>query len=194
MPLLGRDFFLRDVESVARALVGRELRHGRVSLRITEVEAYGHDDTASHARFGSTSRTAPMFEEGGALYVYLCYGIHQMVNVVADEEGTGSAVLIRSCEVVRGLDVVRARRGGKSGPALLTGPGKVGQALAVDVGQSGQRLDRRGGVTLHPGSLARALLCGPRIGIDYADSADRRRAWRFAMEGTAWVSHRAGLS
>jgi DNA-3-methyladenine glycosylase len=191
--VLPRSFYERDVVELARDLVGRELRRGPVRMRITEVEAYGPQDSASHARFGPTERTQTMFGEGGRLYVYLCYGIHQMVNIVAHEEGTAAAILVRSCEPVRGLETIRARRGGKQGPVLLTGPGKIGQALALDTTWSGHALHRRGGVTLHAGEPPSRLLAGPRVGIDYAAPRDRGRAWRFAMPDTPWVSHPKSL-
>ena len=100
-PLLERPFFLRPCAEVARDLLGRHLARGPVVLRITEVEAYlGSGDSASHARHGRTARNAPMWEAGGLAYVYLCYGIHWMLNVGAEEEGRGSAILIRACEPV----------------------------------------------------------------------------------------------
>lgn len=117
---------------VAPSLMGRFIRHGPVVVRITEVEAYaGPEDSASHARFGRTVRTAPMWAEAGLAYVYLCYGVHWMLNVVIGEEGRAGAVLIRAAEVVVGQPVVEARRGGRRGLDLLAGPGRVAQGLDV---------------------------------------------------------------
>lgn len=93
-------------------------------LQITEVEAYRTGDTACHARFGRTSRTEAMFRAGGHAYVYLCYGINIMLNVVADKEGVGAAVLIRACSPVAGLATIQQRRKQAAvKPVLLTGPG-----------------------------------------------------------------------
>src|SRR5512145_1970499 len=126
--LLPPTFYLRSVEVVARDLLGMHLHHGEVVLRISEVEAYGGaDDSASHCRFGRTARNAPMWEAGGRAYVYLCYGLHHMLNIVTGPEGVGSAVLVRACEPVAGLELLRHRRPGAKGAALLVGPGRVAQ-------------------------------------------------------------------
>jgi len=187
-------FYLRPVVEVARDLLGRELRLGPVVLRITEVEAYdGPGDSASHCRSGRTPRNAPMWEAGGCAYVYLCYGLHHMLNIVTGPAGHGAAVLVRSCEPVRGLDLVRRRRGGLEGPALLAGPGRVAQALGVDLSFSGQPLFRAGGLELRGAAAVGERLCGPRVGVDYATEADRSLPWRFALSGTPWVSRPRGL-
>lgn len=188
------DFFARDVVTLARDLLGRELVQGDVRLRITEVEAYAAYDSACHAHRGRTARNAVMFGPAGHAYVYLCYGLHTMLNVVADDEGVAAAVLVRSAEPVAGLPTVRARRGGREGPVLLTGPGKVGAALGLDVTWSGHPLFAPGGLELHEGAPPDKLRTGPRVGIDYARPADRRRAWRFASAETAWVSVAKALS
>ncbi len=182
-------FYTRDVVVVARDLLGRVLRHGDVALRITETEAYRWPgDTACHARSGLTERNAALWGPGGRAYVYLCYGLHQMLNVVTGVDGSAAAVLIRACEVARGLDVVRERRGGKEGPVLLTGPGKVGQALALDTSWPGRVLTRPGGLTLHAGTAVRSVLVGPRVGIDFAEREHRALPWRFAVAGARWVT------
>lgn len=189
------DFFLRPVETVARDLLGRHLRHGEVVLRIAEVEAYGGQaDSASHCRSGLTPRNAPMWEQGGQVYMYFCYGMHHMLNLVTGPEGRGEAVLIRSCEPVAGLDRVRSRRGGQDGPSLLTGPGKVAQALGLDLSFTRHRLHEPGGLELLEGEPAAGILCGPRVGIDYANEADRLRPWRFALAGSLWVTRRKELA
>ncbi|KAH1077890.1 hypothetical protein GYH30_053105 [Glycine max] len=102
MKTLTLDFFQIDALDLAPRLLGKFLRRDDVVLRITEVEAYRPNDSACHGRFGVTSRTAPVFGPGGHAYVYLCYGLHMMLNVVADKEGAGAAVLIRSCSPVSG--------------------------------------------------------------------------------------------
>jgi DNA-3-methyladenine glycosylase len=193
--LIPAPFYLRAVQEVARDLLGAHLRLGPVRLRITEVEAYGgQEDSASHCRSGLTPRNAPMWETGGRAYVYFCYGMHHMLNVVTGPVGKGEAILIRSCEPVEGLEEVRARRGGQSGPALLTGPGKVAQALGVDRSFSGHLLYEPGGLELRAGTPVAAILQGPRVGVDFAQSFDRLRPWRFAVAESPWVTHRTSLT
>ncbi len=190
---LRQSFFARDTLVVARALLGQELRHGPVRLRITETEAYTADDSACHAHRGRTKRSAVMFGPPGRAYVYLCYGIHQMLNIVTEPAERAAAVLVRACEPLAGLDLVRERRGGKAGPVLLTGPGKVGAALALDTSWTGHPLYAAGGLEAHVGDAPAAILRGPRVGIDYAEPADRDAPWRFAIAGSRWVSQRASL-
>src|SRR6476660_2042095 len=97
-------FFQRDAATVARALLGCAIVHRRRAGMIVETEAYqGPDDLASHARFGPTARTSVMFGPGGVSYVYLCYGVHQMFNIVTGPEGAGQAVLIRAIAPLVGL-------------------------------------------------------------------------------------------
>lgn len=194
MPPLPQSFFDRPVAELALALLGCRIKRGSVVLRITEVEAYGGpEDSASHARFGATERNAPMWGPPGRAYVYLCYGIHNMLNITAEAPGRAAAVLIRACEPVAGLDAIVRRRGGGAGPALLSGPGKVGVALDLDTGWSGHPLHRSGGLSVLAGSTPERTLAGPRVGIDFASAADRARAWRFAVGDSAWVSQRRGL-
>lgn len=188
-PRLPRDFFARDVVEVARDLLGRVLWRDGVAVRITEVEAYRQGDSASHCRHGCTDRNAPMWGPPGHAYVYQCYGIHQMLNLVTAPAGTCAAVLIRSGEPAAGLETIRARRGDKRGPVLLTGPGKIGQALALDRSFSGHSLCDEGGLEVRRGSPVEAILVGPRVGIGYADPTDQQAPWRLAVAGTPWVSH-----
>ncbi len=193
-PRVPQSFFARDALEVAVDLIGKLLCRDEVVLRITEVEAYRFpDDTANHCRMGRTPRNAPMWGPPGHAYVYLCYGMHNLLNLVTDGEDQGAAVLIRACEPVAGLDLIRARRGKLTGPALLTGPGKVGAALGVDSTWSGHSLFSEGGLTLRDGATPRELLRGPRVGIDYANARDVRAPWRIAAADTSWVSQRASL-
>ena len=192
--LLPQRFYARDALEVARDLLGQEIWHRGVGLRITEVEAYRHpNDTANHCRNGRTPRNAPMWGAAGYAYVYLCYGLHQMLNLVTNRTDEGAAVLIRSCEPVDGLSVIRRRRGGKEGPVLLTGPGKVGQALGLDPSFSGHALFRKGGLEVREGRTAEDVVAGPRIGIGYATQNDQAAAWRLAVAGSPWVSHPRSL-
>jgi len=188
--LLPRQFYARDALDVARDLLGQEIWHGDVGLRITEVEAYRYpDDTANHCRAGLTARNAPMWGPPGRAYVYLCYGLHQMLNLVTNRNGEGAAVLIRSCEPIAGHDTIALRRGGKEGPALLTGPGKVGQALGLDTSFSGHALYRPGGLEVRRGLSVADVAVGSRIGIGYAKPEHQHAEWRLAVAGSPWVSH-----
>ena len=198
MPTAGRilpkSFYLRPVDKVALDLLGRCLCLGGVALRITEVEAYGgQEDSASHCRSGRTPRNAPMWEEGGQAYVYLCYGLHHMLNLVTGRAGEGSAVLVRACEPLEGLDLLRGRRGGAQGPALLTGPGRVAQALGVDRSFNGQLLYAPGGLEVREGSPPQVVLRGPRIGVAYADPPHREALRRYAVAGSVWVAKQGML-
>lgn len=193
--LLARRFYERDALDVAADLLGAELHLGPVVLRISEVEAYrSPDDSANHARHGRTARNAPMWGPPGRAYVYLCYGLHYLLNIVTGTDGVAEAVLIRACEPVQGLDVVRERRGGKGGPVLLTGPGKVGAALGLDLGWNDHPLYRRGGLELRRGGPVRDHLAGPRVGVDYARPEHRDAPWRLALADTPWVSQRRRLA
>jgi DNA-3-methyladenine glycosylase len=192
--LLPQAFYARDALQVARELLGKELRRGRVRLRITEVEAYRWPgDSASHCRMGRTARNAPMWGPAGHVYVYLCYGMHHMLNLVTGAEGEGAAVLIRSCELLAGEALVAERRGGLSGPAALTGPGKVGSALGLTTAWSGHALFEPGGLAVYDAPAPPAVLHGPRVGIDYASPAHQKAPWRLAVADSAWVSQRRGL-
>jgi DNA-3-methyladenine glycosylase len=192
--ILPKSFYERECLEVACELLGKPVHHGEVTLRITEVEAYRHPgDSANHARFGRTVRNAPMWGPPGHAYVYLIYGMHQMLNLVTDRDGEAAAVLIRACEVLEGMPVVRARRGDKEGPVLLTGPGKVAAALGLDRSHSGATLFRRGGLELWDAAPVRELLVGPRVGVDYAEPAHRDAPWRLALANTPWVSQRKTL-
>lgn len=162
-------------------------------LRITEVEAYRFPgDTANHARFGRTARNAPMWGPPGHAYIYLCYGLHQMLNLVTGPEGHAAAVLIRAAEPVEGHTVVAARRGGIQGPRALTGPGKVGAALGVTTALSGTPLT--GPIVVLPRDRDVRLRAGPRVGIGYATPEDQVAPWRVADADSAWVSVPRGLT
>ncbi|XP_050227177.1 DNA-3-methyladenine glycosylase isoform X2 [Mercurialis annua] len=187
--LLPFDFFQIDALDLAPRLLGKFLRRDDVVLQITEVEAYRPNDSACHGRFGVTARTAPVFGAGGHAYVYLCYGLHTMLNVVADKEGIGAAVLIRSCAPISGLDKIQQRRGQKTEkPVLLTGPGKIGQALGISTEWSSHPLYSPGGLELLDGPEPESILVGPRVGIEYALPEHVGALWRFAIAGTPWIS------
>ncbi len=182
----------RPAPEVAPLLIGCRLAAGRVIGRITEVEAYhGEDDRACHAHRGRTPRSAGLYAAPGTLYVYLCYGMHHLLNLVCDEPSIPSAVLIRGLIITHGLDEARRRRGQpKAAAARLTnGPGKVAQALGLDKTAHATRLGQRGcPLRLLPGDgPSPRLLCGPRIGVDYAGPHWATMPWRWWEEGYAAV-------
>ncbi len=193
--LIPQSFFERPAQVVAPELLGQHLVQGEVALRITEVEAYGGpEDSASHCRFGRTPLNAPMWEAGGVAYVFLCYGVHHMLNVVCGPQGQGAAVLIRAAEPVSGLPQIQSRRGQARGTTLLAGPGRVAQALGVSLEHSGQPLWLPGGLMLCHAEPVVGVLRGPRIGIPYATAEDQVRPWRFAVAGSPWVTQAKGLA
>jgi DNA-3-methyladenine glycosylase len=193
---LERAFYERDALQVAPELLGKLLCRGPVVLRISEVEAYCHpDDSASHCRMGRTARNAPMWGPAGHAYVYLCYGMHHMLNIVTNRDGEGAAVLIRACQLVSGHEVVAERREGITGPSALTGPGKVGAALGLTLLSSGRSLcDEDSELYLLDAPQPARILHGPRVGIGYASLVHQRAPWRFALADSAWVSHRKTLT
>lgn len=192
--LFPRRFYARDALAVARDLLGMLLRRGRVVLRITEVEAYRPNDTANHGRFGLTPRNRALWGPPGHAYVYTCYGVHQLLNLVTGRDGEPAAVLIRSAEPVAGLEVVRRRRGGREGPVLLTGPGKVGAALSLDPSWNHHPVYAPGALEVRRGEPPHRILAGPRVGVGYAEPGHRDAPWRLAAAGTRWVSHRPKLA
>lgn len=167
-------FYDRPTLEVAPELLGCEVVCGQVRLRIEEVEAYLPGDSACHAFRGRTPRNAPMWGPPGHAYVYLCYGIHHMLNFVTEAEGRPAAVLLRGCTVVEGRELVRTRRKGKLD---LEGPGKVAQALGLDTSWSGRPLTDA--LYVAAGTPPGTVVTGPRVGIDYAEPKDRDAPWRF---------------
>lgn len=182
--------------AAARALLGQLLVRAEVTLRITEVEAYGGpEDSASHARHGRTTRNAPMWGPAGRAYLYLCYGMHWLLNVVTGPENEASAVLIRGAEVVAGLDTVLARRkAARATPMLCAGPGKVAQALGLDRTFDGHDLLGPGGLELRRGASPASMLAGPRLGIGFATAEDQTRPWRYADSGSSAVLRKRDLA
>ncbi|CAI5961230.1 unnamed protein product [Closterium sp. NIES-65] len=133
---------------------------------------------------------ATRFGPPGRAYVYLCYGLHHMLNITADRDGTAAACLVRACEAVAGVATIRERRGNQPlTPALLAGPGKVAAALALTTQWSHHPLHEPGGLELLDAPPVASVLIGPRVGIDYADPCDVALRWRFASGGTASVSN-----
>jgi DNA-3-methyladenine glycosylase len=180
---LRRDFFARSVHEVAPELVGATLLVNHVGGTIVEVEAYDNEDPASHGYRGRTARNAAMFGPPGHAYVYRSYGVHWCLNLVCDEEGTASAVLVRALEPVRGLAEMRARRGLEDPRLLCSGPGRLCQALAVSGQHDGAPLDRYP-FRLLPRSHEPLVAAVPRIGITRA----AERPWRYVLAGSRFLS------
>ena len=193
-----RSALQRPALTVAPLLLGAvltsELDGRRVSLRLTEVEAYeGTDDPASHAYRGRTPRTAVMFGPAGHLYCYFTYGMHWCANIVCEADGRASAVLLRAGAVVDGLDTARARRpAARSGRDLARGPARLAQCLGLGAAANGvDLLDPSAPVRLEFMSSRRqpGVRTGPRAGITVAIE----RPWRFWVDGEPSVSvFRAG--
>jgi DNA-3-methyladenine glycosylase len=196
---LERPFFDRPTAEVARELLGvwvvRSTAAGLSGGPIVETEAYGGpDDLASHARAGVTRRTTPMFGEVGHAYVYLVYGMHECLNVVAYSGAAAGAVLIRAIAVELGVEEVRRRRGRPTDPTnrLCSGPAMVCQGLGVDRSLDGHDLTLGEGLWLAAppaGESVGEIASGPRIGVDYAGKW-ATRPWRFWMSGHPSVSRR----
>jgi DNA-3-methyladenine glycosylase len=193
---LNEDFYQRtDVVEIARELLGKIL-YTRVDGVITggiivETEAYSWKERGCHA-YGArkTARNAIMFEKGGFAYVYLCYGIHFLFNVVTNGKNTPEAVLIRALEPVAGADRMRLRRSFlKNDLHLTSGPGKLTKALGIGRSFNGKFLlddeiwIEDSGTKVAPTNIE----ASERIGIDYAGD-DARLPWRFSIAGNAWVS------
>ena len=164
MPKLTYEFYHRPCLDVARDLVGKVLVHGDLRLRITETEAYcGESDTACHAHKGRTKRTEVMYGPAGTIYIYLCYGMHWMLNIVTGEENQPEAVLIRACE-------------GK-----MNGPGKLTKALAI-TGALNRSNILGDDLWIEDDGLCCCVAADRRMGIGYASEEDQSKLWRFKLQ------------
>ena len=168
--ILTSAFFARECPEAAADLVGkwlcRRLPDGSIRrLRILETEAYcGEQDTACHAHRGRTKRTEALYAAPGTLYVYLCYGIHWMLNIVTGEIGQPQAVLIRSCQGAEG-------------------PGKLTRALAITGEMNLLRLsDDSAPLWLEDAGLPCSIRTAPRVGIGYASPEDQAAPWRYILD------------
>lgn len=162
---LQADFYLQPALVLAPLLLGKTLcrRAGNEVLRyrIIETEAYcGEMDTACHAHRGRTPRTSVMYEKGGRAYIYLCYGIHHLLNVVAAQEGEPEAVLIRGVEG-------------------FCGPGRLTKAMGIDRRLNGADLTVSDEIFLEDSGVQLAYTASKRVGIHYASEEDQARLWRF---------------
>jgi len=164
---LGTEFFARDCLEAAPELVGkllvRALPDGKLlRLRITETEAYrGEEDSACHAHRGRTRRTEVLYGAPGTIYIYLCYGIHWMLNVVTGRENEAQGILIRACE-------------GAAGPGRLT------KAMSID-GSLNRSSVLGDALWFEDDGLRAAYTCDRRVGIGYASEEDQARLWRFRL-------------
>ncbi len=172
-----KEFRSRRTLEIARRLLGkylvRETPRGRVAAMITEVEAYqGEEDRACHARFGRTARSAVLYEAGGVWYVYLCYGVHEMLNLVTGPRGRPAAVLIR-------------------GIAGASGPGLVTRALGIDRRLNGLPAAPGSGLWIEDRGLRiprSAIQATPRIGVAYAGPVWAGKPWRLVLTDPAAAS------
>jgi DNA-3-methyladenine glycosylase len=179
------DLYEGDVRSVARALIGAVVRHGEAAGMIVETEAYHECEPACHAYIGRTPRTVTLFERPGIAYVYRSYGVHAMLNAVAEPDGVGAAVLIRALEPVDGIELMRARRGRERLEDLCSGPGKLTEALGIEFHHNGSDL-RGGPISIAPGAEGLEIAVSRRIGITRAIELP----WRYSLAGSRFVSRR----
>jgi DNA-3-methyladenine glycosylase len=186
---LPASFFDRDTVTVARELLGKVLVSSVGDLvcggRIVETEAYlGTDDPGSHAATrGITERNSVMYGAPATAYVYFTYGCHHMLNIVTERSGVAGAVLIRALEPALGIDAMRARRGVDDIYRLCSGPGRLAQALGIDLGHNGKSLG--GDVTVCDAPPAQEVVAASgRVGL----SAGHDRLLRFYLKGNGYVS------
>ena len=186
---LPRAFYARETRLVARALLGQVVVHqstdGLTAGRIVETEAYlGPDDLASHAATRRKERIAIMWREPGTAYVYRSYGIHAMLNVVAQPLGAIGAVLIRALEPLAGIPLMQERRGTDELRALCSGPGKLCQAMAIRLDQQGTDLVTSDTLWFAPRAPVTDISTSGRIGISQA----KDDPWRYWETGSPFIS------
>jgi DNA-3-methyladenine glycosylase len=193
---VNRDFFARSVHEVARDLIGCTLAVNGAVGTIVETEAYDATDPACHAYIGRTARNEVLFGPPGRAYVYLSYGIHSLLNAVAEPEGSAAAVLIRALEPTEGIELMRERRGRNARARasatrlrleeLCSGPGKLTEALGVDLSLNGADLQEPP-FDLSPRDPSwngSEVVTAPRIGITKAAELP----WRYCAAGSRFVS------
>lgn len=164
MDKLGYDFYHRDCPEVAKDLVGKLLVYKGNALRISETECYcGEDDTACHASKGRTKRAEVMYGKAGTVYIYLCYGMHWMLNIVTGEENQPEAVLIRAC-------------------AEAPGPGKLTKALGITGQENRSNVVTSDHLWIGDDGFRCEIERDRRIGIAYASQKDQERLWRFKIK------------
>ncbi len=196
MPLspLPVEFYQQPVVDAARALLGmrlvRCLNEKRLSGLIYETEAYeGESDLACHARAGRTPRTETMYGPPGKAYIYFIYGMHWMLNAVTGPVGFPAAVLIRAMLVDEGLEEIARRREGSPQRDWASGPAKLCKALGIDGKLNGiDMADPSGELWIAQGQFVpeRAVITGPRVGIDRVPEPWRSKPWRFRIDLQRW--------
>ncbi|MGZ5313685.1 MAG: DNA-3-methyladenine glycosylase [Solirubrobacterales bacterium] len=179
-------FFARSVHEVARELVGCTLLLDGVGGVIVETEAYDATDPACHAFNGPTARNEPLFGPPGRAYVYLSYGIHQLLNAVAEPEGSAAAALIRALEPTHGIGLMRARRGTEDPRRLCSGPGRLTEAIGVGAEHNEISLCEPPFELLEPACEWRRtrVETDTRIGITQAANLP----WRYCAAGSRYLS------
>jgi len=186
MRALAPDFYDRPVLEVAPELIGCVVVHGDTAGVIVETEAYHDSEPACHAFVGLTPRTRVLFGAPGIAYVYRSYGIHALLNAVCEPEGVGAAVLIRALEPDSGLELMRARRGLQAERMLCSGPGKLTQALDIELHHN--RSDLTSGpivISQRPPEWRDVeIVADRRIGITRAAELP----WRFSAAGSRYLS------
>jgi DNA-3-methyladenine glycosylase len=181
--MLPAGFFDRSVHDVARDLIGCTVAHGDTAGVIVETESYHADDEACHAFGGLTARNRVLFGRPAHAYVYRSYGIHSMLNFVAEPDGQAAAVLIRALEPTTGIGLMRQRRGVEAVEELCSGPGKLTQALGIGLDLNGVPLER-GPIAVQERKQPLDVVTGTRIGITKAVELP----WRFCAAGSTFVS------
>jgi len=191
---LPESFYIRrNVITIARQLLGKVLVT-RIDNQVTsgiivETEAYSDKERGSHAFKGRTKRNEVMFEQGGKAYIYLCYGVHEMFNVVTNDKDRADAILVRALEPLTGIETMLERVDASSSARITSGPGKLSKAMGIDRNLNGEKLVgskiwiEDHGVNLKPSDIIRNV----RIGIDYAGQ-DALLPWRFTIRENKWIS------
>jgi len=188
-----RSFYAQPTIEVARQLLGKYLvrKHpvGTTVGKIVETEAYvGPHDLACHASKGRTARTEVMFGPPGHAYVYFIYGVYYCLNIVTEEIGHASAVLIRALEPIDGVELMQKRRRVEELRKLASGPGKLCLAMSIDKALNGADMSRGSVLYVEDrGGQAPNIIARPRVGVDYADKW-KDKPWRFLIRGSEFVS------
>lgn len=164
MARLPYEFYHRPCDVVARELVGKVIVRDDIRLRISETEVYwGESDTACHASRGRTKRTEVLYADAGTIYVYLCYGIHWLINIVTGDADDPQAVLIRAC-------------------AEAPGPGKLTKALGITGEYNRQSILQTPDLWIEDDGFRCRVETAPRVGIGYASPEDQARLWRYILK------------
>jgi DNA-3-methyladenine glycosylase len=197
--MLTKDFYTReDVVQLSQELLGKvivtNINNQLTSGMIVETEAYkAPEDKACHAYLNKkTNRTKVMFEEGGVAYIYLCYGIHHLFNVVTGKEGMAHAILIRGVEPLEGIETMLERRKMRQVKKNMTaGPGSLSKALGFTKALTGHSLLNNQMMWIEDRGISLSrdqIIASPRVGIDYAGEYWKNMPWRFRIKNSKWTS------